>query len=102
RSPSPGAGSALLALVLDGVLDVVDGLADGLDLLGLVVGDLDVELLLQLHDQLDDVERVGADVLDEAGVAGDRLLVHREVLADDLDDALLDRHGSTLRRWAPT
>ena len=51
-------------------LDVVDRLADGLDLLGLVVGDGDLELFFQLHDQLDDVERVGADVLDERGLCG--------------------------------
>ena len=57
------------------LLDVVDGLADGLDLLGLLVGDGDLELLFELHDQLDDVERVGADVLDEGGLAGDLLLV---------------------------
>jgi len=40
-----------------------------LDVLGLLVGDLHLELLLHRHHQLDDVERVGAEVLDEGGVA---------------------------------
>src|SRR5919202_3554133 len=42
--------------------DVVDGLTDGLDLLSVVVGDLDPELVLQLHDQLHQVERVRVEV----------------------------------------
>src|SRR5436309_14971272 len=33
--------------------DVVDGLPDGRDLLGVIVGDLDAELIFELHDQLD-------------------------------------------------
>ena len=48
-------------------LDVLDGLPDGLDLLGLFVGDGDIELLLELHDELDGVERVGSEVVDEGG-----------------------------------
>ena len=48
--------------------DVVDGLADGLDLLGVLVGDLDSELVLELHDQLDEVERVGVEILLERGL----------------------------------
>src|SRR6476659_4388820 len=36
--------------------DVVDGLADGRDLLRIVVRDLDAELILELHDELDEVE----------------------------------------------
>src|SRR3954469_12823283 len=43
-------------------LDVLDRLAHGLDLLGLFVRDGDVELLFELHHQLDGIERVGAEV----------------------------------------
>ena len=50
------------------LLDVLDGVADGDDLLGVLVRDLDVELLLEGHHQLDRVERVGAQVLDELRV----------------------------------
>src|SRR6266404_9046537 len=45
-------------------LDVFDGLPDGLDLLRGIVGDVDIELFLEFHDQLDDIERVGAEVVD--------------------------------------
>ena len=41
--------------------DVVDGLADGLDLLRVLVRDLDPELVLELHDQFDEVEGVGVE-----------------------------------------
>src|SRR5262249_13387106 len=51
-------------LGLDFFLQVVDGVPDGLDPLGIVVRDLDVELLLHRHHELDDVERVGAEVVD--------------------------------------
>ena len=84
------------ALLFQLELDVVDGLADRLDLLGLVVGDLDVELFLEFHDQLDDVQRVRADVFDEAGTARDLLLVDGEVFAHDIDDATFHGHATTL------
>jgi len=45
-------------LVLDSGIDVINGLPDRLDLLGLVVWNLNVEFFFQLHDELDDVERV--------------------------------------------
>ena len=47
-------GKSLPELLVRG--DVVDCLADRRDLLGVVVGDLDPELVLELHDQLDEVE----------------------------------------------
>src|ERR1700730_3023711 len=37
-------------------LDVFDRLPDGLDLLGSVVGDIDVEFFLELHDEFDHVQ----------------------------------------------
>src|SRR3954451_16631355 len=54
RSLSVGPAAPLLLL-----RDVVDGLPDRGDLLRVLVRDLDAELVLQLHDQLDEVERVG-------------------------------------------
>src|SRR5204863_2688406 len=48
-------------LLLVGV-DVVDGVSHGLDVLRFLVGDLDLELLLHRHHQLDDVQAVGAEV----------------------------------------
>src|ERR1051325_10146081 len=47
------------------VRDVLEGVADRDDLLGVLVGNLDVEVLLERHHQLDGVERVRAQVPDE-------------------------------------
>src|SRR5437763_1047595 len=68
------------------LLDVVDRLADGLDLFGFLIGDRQLKLVLELHDQLDGIQRVGVEVVDEVGFAGDLALVHSHLLADDLDD----------------
>src|SRR3954454_8970057 len=65
-------------------LDIVDRVLDGADLLGRVVGNLDSELLLEGHDQLDDVEAVGAEIVDEAGFLGDLAFLDPEMLDDDL------------------
>jgi len=43
----------------------------------------------QLHDELDDVERVRADLFDERGAAGNLFFIVGEVLAYDVDDTLL-------------
>src|SRR4051794_21791305 len=51
-------------------LDVLDSLPDGLDLLRFFVGDGDVELFLELHHELDGIERVGPEVVDEGGIPG--------------------------------
>ena len=40
------------------LLDVVDGLAYSRNLLGCVIGNLDIELLLELHNQLYCIEGV--------------------------------------------
>src|SRR5689334_20923474 len=49
------------ALVL---VDIVDRVANGRDLLGCVVGNFHPELFLESHDELDDVEAVGAEIVD--------------------------------------
>src|SRR5918996_2148900 len=71
-------------------LDVVDGLLDGGDLLGLFVRDLGVELLFERHHELDGVERVGAQVVDEGRFVLDLGLVHAELLGNDFSDPLFD------------
>ena len=52
--PAEGGDCFLLRHGVGG--EVVDGVGDGLDLLRLVVGDVEDELLLERHDNLDDVE----------------------------------------------
>src|SRR5437763_6921364 len=70
--------------------DVVDGLADGRDLLSVLVRDLDAELILELHDQLDEIERVGIEVLLERRLFGDLVLVDAELLGENFLDSLED------------
>ena len=66
------------------LFDVVDGVFDGLDLLGVFVGDLDVEGFFELHDEFDDVEGVGAEVFLEACAGGDFGLIHLKLLDNNL------------------
>src|SRR5689334_13141414 len=80
--------------------DVVDRLTDGRDLLGILVGDLETELVLELHDQLDQVEGVGVQVALEGRVLGDLLLVHAELLDENSSDAL-ERLLTVDRHWSP-
>src|SRR5258706_9864243 len=68
----PAIGTGRMGPVPDGSLrsfgalvDVFDGVPDLLDLLGLIIGYLDAELLFERHDQLDRVERVRSEVFDE-------------------------------------
>src|SRR5262245_61291613 len=63
--------------------DVVDDLLDGGQLLGVLVRDLEGELLLERHDELDDVERIRAEVVDEMRLGLDLRLVDPELLHDD-------------------
>src|SRR2546421_868964 len=70
--------------------DVVDRLAYGLDFLRVLVRDLDPELILQLHDELDQVERVGVEILLERGFLGDLALLDSELLGQDVLDPLED------------
>src|SRR4051794_24123046 len=50
------------------LLDELHGVAHRLDVLGGVVGNFDVELLLEGHDEFDVVQAVGAEIVDEAGL----------------------------------
>src|SRR5690606_40945370 len=68
--------------------DEINRILDGNDLLGRIVRDLDPELLLERHHQLDGVEAVGAQIVDEAGPLGDLGLVDPEMLDDNLLNTL--------------
>src|SRR5262245_4095451 len=72
------------------VLDVLNSVADRHDLFGVIVRDLDVEVLLQGHDELDGVEGIGAQVFDELRGRSDVVFLHSELLDDDLLHLVLD------------
>ena len=69
------------ALVL---VDILDRVADGGDLLGGVVRDFYPEFLFERHDELDDVETVRAEIVDEARVFGDLVPLDAEMFDDNL------------------
>ena len=60
------------------------GLADGADRLGLLVGDLHAEALLEVHDQLDQVERVGLQVVAHVRALDDIRGIDVETLDENL------------------
>src|ERR1700751_5242013 len=71
-------------------VDVVVGVLDGADLLRVLVGDLDLEGLLEGHDQFDGLERIGAEIVYERGIGGDLAFLDPELLHDDLLYAFLN------------
>src|SRR5687767_3968381 len=85
RSSQAGGGSRGSGLVL---IDIGDGVVDGSDLLGRVVGNLDAELFLEGHDQFDDVEAVRAEIVDEARFFGDLFGLDAKMLDDDFLHAI--------------
>ncbi len=66
------------------LFDVIDGVFDGLNLLGILVGDLDVEGLFELHDEFDDVEGVRAEIFLKACAGGDLSFIHLKLLDNNL------------------
>src|ERR1043166_6068195 len=80
------------ALGFDLLLHVLGRLGHGTDLLGVLVGNLDVEFLLERHDQLHRVQRIRAQVLDEPGGGHDLRRVDAELIHDNLLHFFFDRH----------
>lgn len=66
-----------IVLLLMG-LDALDSLPDYCYLLGLLIGDLYLELLLEPQDEFDNVPGMGSQVLYESGLACDLILTHTE------------------------
>src|SRR5205814_9999921 len=83
RGARRGGPGRLLVLRLV-LVYVVVRVADALNLLGVLVGDFDAELLLEAHHKLDGVERVRAEVVNEARVRRDLVLVNAQLVNDDL------------------
>src|SRR5919198_4777447 len=85
-APSPVTTTRRTLLAHRGLLGdhQVGRFADGLDAGDLVVRDLDAELLLEGEDDLDQVERVGVQVLLEAGVGRDLVRIDTELRGENL------------------
>lgn len=67
------------------LLDVLDSVAYGSDLLSILVRNLNVESLLELHDQLNGIERVCAQVVGEACFGYYLRLLDTQLVDDDLE-----------------
>ncbi len=76
-------------------LDVVDGVLNRADLLGVFVRDVDLERLFEGKDELDQPKRIRAQIVDEARFWLDVFFVDVELLFDDPFDLGRDvgRHG---------
>src|SRR3954465_10174916 len=83
-SPRPVTTTRCAKLLPDLLVEVIHGVADGAQLLRVLVRDVDVELLLERHHELHRVQAVGAEVLHEAGLAGELLPLDAQLLDDDV------------------
>eukprot|EP00529_Nitzschia_sp_RCC80_P035389 CAMPEP_0113453538 /NCGR_PEP_ID=MMETSP0014_2-20120614/7406_1 /TAXON_ID=2857 /ORGANISM="Nitzschia sp." /LENGTH=180 /DNA_ID=CAMNT_0000344929 /DNA_START=100 /DNA_END=638 /DNA_ORIENTATION=+ /assembly_acc=CAM_ASM_000159 len=70
--------------------DEVDGVLDGSDRCGFLLGDFRVELFLDGHDELNSVQRVGTQVIDEGCGRDDLVGLDAELFDDDALDLLLE------------
>src|ERR1700690_2243489 len=61
-----------------------DGIADGQNRFGGIVGNLAAEFLFESHHELDGVETVGAKIVDETRLLGHLVGLYPQVLHDDL------------------
>src|SRR5690348_10301300 len=100
-----GCFGILLLCYLGVLLDVADRILDGLDLLGFFVGDFEIEGLLEGHDELDPIERIGAEIVDKRCTGRDLALFHTELVHNDLLDFIFNpghRGSSCLRQLRAT
>src|ERR1035441_6577921 len=88
------AASHWLFACLSILFDVIDGILDGLDLLGVFVGNLEVKGLFKLHYQFHHVQRVSAKVFLEACIGGNLGLVDLKLLDDNLLHFFFNCHVS--------
>src|SRR6185437_3767917 len=72
------------------LVDVLDRLVNRGDLLSVLIRNLDFELFLESHHELDRVERVGSQIVHEGGVIGHLLLLGAKLLGHDGFDLLLN------------
>src|ERR1700730_1718535 len=69
-------------------VDIFDGVTDGDDGFGRVIGDFDAKFLFERHHQLDRVEAVSAQIFNEGRSVRDLLGIDIEMFDDDLFHAL--------------
>src|SRR5918995_1039840 len=73
------------------LVNILHRIGDGADILGILVLDLEIELLLHRHDDFDQIERIGVEIADELGVHRYFIFVDAEPIGDDSANALKRR-----------
>src|SRR5471032_2642895 len=66
------------------LFEKLDGIADGQDRFGGIVGNFAAEFLFESHHEFDGVETIGAKIVDETRLLGHLVGLYAEVLHDDL------------------
>src|ERR1051326_1154303 len=75
---------------------VIHGVLHGPNLLRVLVADLDVELFFERHDQFDEIERIGVQVVDEVRFWSHLIFADAQLFGDDFLQALLSAGGHRL------
>ena len=88
RSGTPNRAGAQDLLLLFR-FDVGDCVPYGRDLLGVFVRNFQLERFFECHDQLNDIQRIGAEIVDEGSLVVHLALVHTELFDNNLFDLLL-------------
>ena len=58
------------------VLDILNDIANSLDVLNLILGDLNVELILDAHNEVNNVKGISAEVISDIGSLLDGVLLY--------------------------
>jgi len=72
------------------LLNKLNRLPDGLDFFGRIIWNVDLKLFLELHDQLDCIERVGTEIVDKRSLERDLFLTDTQLGCNDIDYSILD------------
>src|SRR5579875_2591978 len=67
---------------------IILGLLDGSNLLCILVRDLELEFLFQRHDQLDQIQRVGVEILNKRSAGNDFALIDAKLIHNNLFETL--------------
>ena len=72
------------------LFDIVDGVADSCNLLGILVRNLKVESLFEFHNQLYGIQRVGTECAGETCFRNYFRLLNSQFVDNDLNDLFLN------------
>ena len=88
RKKRPTCKANRAALILLIILNVLDDIANGLDVLNLILGNLNAELVLDSHYQVNNVQRVRAKIVRDRGRFLNVSLLNVKLLGNQLFNLL--------------